>query len=151
MRPDEQHNGQGGRNSTSNAAQKEAAANIIRSQINALFGDNNPEPQPKQVATPEPKPQPVTNQPPHRPDEDHLERDESDPYDRTYFTDGSLDPQLDQWKQYHSAWQNYYQKYYEGYYTYQMKNSAQAEQQPDPSSVATISANKFFGSNTEEY
>lgn len=29
-------------------------------------------------------------------------------------------PQAEQWKQYHSAWQNYYQQYYERYYTGQL-------------------------------
>lgn len=35
----------------------------------------------------------------------------------------SSDQQSQQWKLYHTAWQNYYQKYYEGYYTAAVKNS----------------------------
>lgn len=146
MRPDEQKSGQGGQPSNNNSAQKEAAANIIRSQINALFGGSSDESQEplKAQGNPTDKPAPASEQAPPK-------KDESDPYDRTYFTDGSLQPELEQWKQYHSAWQNYYQKYYEGYYTYQLKNTPQATTtQPDPSSAATISSNNFFGSSAQE-
>ena len=39
-----------------------------------------------------------------------------DPYDKTHLT--HVDPRAEQWKHYHTAWQNYYQKYYEGYYAH---------------------------------
>ncbi len=74
------------------ASQQEAAANVIRNQIGVLYGD-------KPVA-------PVSPITPIA---------ESSPYHRTH-TANPL-PEEDQWKAYHSAWQNYYQKYYERYYT----------------------------------
>lgn len=67
-----------------------AAANVIRSQIDALYGDSPVAPtSPQQTA--------------------------ENPYERTHQPHPQ--PQADQWKAYHSAWQNYYQKYYEAYYT----------------------------------
>ena len=85
--------------------QQEAAANIVRSQIESLYsGSSNP--QPKQSDTP------------------------TNPYDRTHTA--SPQPDMKQWEQYHSAWQNYYQKYYEGYYTHHFnKAKEQVKSQPD--------------------
>lgn len=71
--------------------QQDAAANVIRSQIDSLYGDS----------TVAPVAQPSAQQ--------------ATPYQRTHNTHPT--PQADQWKEYHSAWQNYYQKYYENYYT----------------------------------
>jgi len=48
------------------------------------------------------------------------------PYDRTHASHPQ--PQPDQWKQYHSAWQTYYQKYYEGYYSHHLQHAKQALQ-----------------------
>lgn len=45
---------------------------------------------------------------------------QSNPFNRTHKPATSLS-QEDQWKQYHSAWQTYYQKYYERYYEQQKK------------------------------
>lgn len=77
---------------------QDAAANVIRSQISTLYGDNP-------VATPSA---------------------ENTTYHRNHNPHPA--PQADQWKEYHSAWQNYYQKYYENYYAQQPQGSAQ--QQP---------------------
>jgi sortase A len=52
--------------------------------------------------------------------------DDVNPYARTHSND--VQPDLDQWKQYHSAWQTYYQKYYEGYYTHHLKNALNTPQ-----------------------
>lgn len=46
------------------------------------------------------------------------------PYFRTHQE--HVEPDVDQWKQYHSAWQDYYQKYYERYYTSQLHQAHQA-------------------------
>jgi len=70
-----------------------AAANVLRSQIDALYGDNP-------VATPA-----------------GAEAQQDNPYERTH--DPHPQPQADQWKAYHSAWQNYYQQYYAAYYAHQ--------------------------------
>lgn len=74
---------------------QEAAANVIRSQINSLLSDQSQTSQPEEV----------------------------NPYQRTHTE--HTEPQADKWKEYHSAWQNYYQKYYEGYYTHHLKNAQQ--------------------------
>ena len=68
---------------------------------------------------------------------------ETNPYDRTHAQHAQ--PQLDQWQQYHSAWQTYYQKYYEGYYTHHMSQAKQAAKQQtttDPSQNQGYFANQ---------
>jgi sortase A len=85
------------------AAQREAAANLIRGQIDSLYAGPEPVPAAEPVAA-APAPQAVTDDP--------------NPYNRTHVQTPL--PQADQWQQYHSAWQNYYQKYYEAYYTQQV-------------------------------
>ncbi len=76
--------------------QQQAAANIVRNQIENLYAGNT-------QATAEPS-QAI---------------EDVNPYDRTHTVNPQ--PTADQWKQYHSAWQTYYQKYYEGYYTHHLK------------------------------
>ncbi len=76
------------------ASHQEAAANVIRGQIGALYGD-------KPVASSPLAPQ-------------QEQASNANPYHRTHNAHPL--PQPDQWKAYHSAWQNYYQKYYEQYY-----------------------------------
>lgn len=52
------------------------------------------------------------------------EQEQTGPYNRTHSD--HVQPTADQWKQYHSAWQDYYQKYYERYYAghlHQAKNA----------------------------
>jgi sortase A len=72
--------------------QQAAAANIVRSQIDTLYASGS---EPTSQPTPEDQAQ--------------------NPYQRTH-TEQHHVAQTDQWKQYHSAWQDYYQKYYERYY-----------------------------------
>jgi len=72
-----------------------AAANIIRSQIDSLYNE--------QTA---PEAESTTN----------------NPYQQEHHTHPH--PQAEQWKAYHSAWQNYYQQYYEAYYTHQQKTQS---------------------------
>lgn len=76
-------------------AQQAAAADVIRSQIGNLYDDGKGEP--STSSTPQ--------------------STEENPYTRTRSTQPL--PQAEQWKEYHSAWQNYYQKYYENFYTAQ--------------------------------
>ncbi len=75
-----------------------AAANVLRSQIDALYGGSNLSDTPEATATETPN-----------------------PYHRTHNPHPK--PEADQWKEYHSAWQNYYQKYYESYYTHQLSKT----------------------------
>jgi sortase A len=79
-----------------------AAANVIRSQIDSLYGGH-------------PQADPV---------------EDVNPYERTH--NPHPEPGADQWKQYHSAWQNYYQKYYESYYTHHLSKAKAADQAASP-------------------
>ena len=87
--------------------QQQAAVDLVRSQINKLYESNNSTTMASQ----------------------NLEA--INPYDRTHTN--NLQPDLEQWKQYHSAWQTYYQKYYEGYYAHHLKTLSQ-QQAKDPGS-----------------
>lgn len=75
------------------ASQQAAAANIARSQIDALYSG--------------------------APENPHVEIEQESPYNRSHNPD--IRPNLDAWQQYHSAWQNYYQQYYAGYYAHHLK------------------------------
>ncbi len=92
--------GQGGDlpNSQSPQDTQSAAANVIRSQIDALYGGQPVAPAAKQ-------------------------EEDINPYNRTHQSHPQ--PKEDQWKTYHSAWQNYYQKYYEAFYSHQQNGQAQ--------------------------
>lgn len=82
-----------------------AAANVLRSQIDALY--EGPAAARHHTAPQQPAP---------------TEPSEGSTYHRTHNPHPL--PEAEQWKQYHSAWQNYYQKYYESYYTHQLSQSA---------------------------
>lgn len=82
-----------------NSEQKDAAINIVRSQIDNLY----------------------SNDPTHTQTDTNPAADTT-PYQRTHSNNTQINQ--DQWKQYHSAWQTYYQKYYEGYYLHHL-NQAQ--------------------------
>jgi sortase A len=94
-----------------------AAANVARTQLDHIYNGNTSTPTPQTTpvaqqhtpATPEQQPtaSPVTAQ---------------SPYERTHAP-ASTTIHPDQWKQYHSAWQEYYQKYYERYYVSQMQRA----------------------------
>ena len=112
---------------------QEAAAQLVRQQISQIYDTappnqpaehKRPSEKPKHVVQPvavvqpapiaaaQPAPQPVTE--PEAPQSDQqAAQPEQSPYDRTAAV------QFD-WREYHSAWQNYYQKYYERYYWQQL-------------------------------
>jgi sortase A len=97
-----------------------AAAHIVRDQLNSIYNGNTatPTPQTTPVAhTVQPAPAPVS-----QPQQSSLETE--NPYERTHSTAEHV--QAEQWKQYHSAWQDYYQKYYERYYMGQVYQARQA-------------------------
>lgn len=52
------------------------------------------------------------------------EQETTGPYQRTHSE--HVQPTPEQWKQYHSAWQDYYQKYYERYYAGHLHQARQA-------------------------
>jgi sortase A len=93
-----------------NNKSREAATQIIRHQIDNLY-DSDTRSTDQHVSGPQ---APSTN----------LET--ASPYQKTHAE--HVDPQMDKWRQYHSAWQNYYQKYYEGYYTYHLRMAQQTLQ-----------------------
>lgn len=127
-----------------------AAANVIRSQIDALYGgrpalerDYSGSVQQSQAVTQHTQPaQPVqpevqaTTQQPLQ---------STDPYNRTHTQHPR--PQAEQWKEYHSAWQNYYQKYYESYYEHKRKQEAAAA----PAAPQTQATNTgYFSSDNQQ-
>ncbi len=123
MNPNNGSQGGGSPNPSSPHNPQSAAANVLRSQIDALYGDAPvAAPQPQQPATqPAQQPsQPAAAEPtvPHGQDDN--------PYARTHSAHPQ--PQAEQWKAYHSAWQTYYQKYYEAYYTHQQTQHAALQQ-----------------------
>lgn len=113
MKPEEHSNSQSGMSLSQQGPQvsaptghitqhsKEAAAQLIRSQIDSIY-DNQP-------TQPNATPGPIA---------DPIPLEDIDPYKRTHSQKPDL--QVNDWGQYHSAWQNYYQKYYEGYYLHHL-------------------------------
>lgn len=121
MRPDEQIGGQGG-NPLSNQRPssstqfdtspqaREAAINAVRNQVENIYNHQHED-------------QNLLNKP-------VIEKKQIEyvsPYQRTHSE--LAKPQSSQWKQYHSAWQNYYQKYYEGYYNHHLQKAKQELEQ----------------------
>lgn len=109
MNPNDGSRSGGSPNPRTPQEEQSAAANVLRTQISALYGD-------RPVATPAPRHDPDVN-----------------PYDRVH--QDRPQPQADQWKAYHSAWQNYYQQYYEAFYAHQQAQQAKQSQpteQPTP-------------------
>jgi sortase A len=91
-----------------------AAANVARGQLDQIYGGNTTTPTPQTTPVASEKPTPIHQQ--------SLET--ANPYERTQTNTGHIEN--DQWKQYHSAWQDYYQKYYERYYVGQVYRARQA-------------------------
>lgn len=122
--------------------QQTAAANLIRTQISALYGDRPVVLAEAQNASqaaaqaPVPTPTSTTASTVGQP-----EAASTNPYARTH--NPHPQPQAEQWKAYHSAWQNYYQKYYEGYYQQRTQSQAQAQAQTPAQSQAD--GNYFSG------
>jgi sortase A len=105
MHPDKSNppDGNSGNSDAQAPTQQASAANVIRSQIDTLYGNAG------QGTTT----QPVAAQADTQAD--------TNPYHRTH--NPHPQPEAEQWKEYHTAWQNYYQKYYENYYTAQAANN----------------------------
>lgn len=110
-----------------------AAANVLRSQIDALYGD-------RPVATPQRE-------------EPQLAQRTVNPYDRTH--EEHPQPQADQWKAYHSAWQNYYQQYYAAYYEHQRAQQQaltgvnEQPEQPQQRAPQQESSQGYFSAHTD--
>lgn len=98
------------------ASQRAAAAQLLRTKIDTIYGDN-------QVAT-----SAAQDETPAATVHD------TNPYHRTHSSHPQ--PEAEQWKAYHSAWQNYYQQYYSGYYHAQLA-------QKDKEDASTTAPNYF--------
>jgi sortase A len=94
------------------ASTQAAAANIVRGQLDSIYSGN--------TTTPTPQTTPVA---PNREGAQQLELQDTNPYDRIQINPAEVP--AEQWKQYHSAWQDYYQKYYERYYVGQVYRAHQ--------------------------
>ncbi len=106
MRPEDRHISSGDPRGNvlppqrDNSAAQSAAANIARTQIGSIY-ENPLQPASNSSETPQvSNTQPKTTLPAA--------------YKRTH--DPAHEVQASQWREYHSAWQDYYQKYYEHYY-----------------------------------
>ena len=107
-----------------NANHEVAAANIVRGQIEKIY-DQDPN---STVAEAKPADTPEITETPDEPITiDHLresgEQKTENPYDRTHSSKSQITD--DQWRDYHSAWQDYYQQYYHRYYIGQMYHAQQ--------------------------
>lgn len=95
-----------------------AAANVIRTQIDALYGDRT-------VASPRedrpltPTPRSYTRSQPAPLLQEQAAAPQPAPHQ----------PQAKDWEQYHSAWQNYYQQYYDAYYQHKTAQEKAKEQE----------------------
>jgi len=107
---------------------QDAAANVIRTKINNLY-DTQATLTPNPVA-----------------DEKATQLEDVNPYQRTHTEHTS--PSAEQWKKYHTAWQDYYQRYYENYYTHHLRLAKQ--QQAVESQVSTLPAAEHKGYFTHQ-
>lgn len=102
-----------------------AAANIARNQLTSIYGGNTTTPTPQTTPVEQ---EPATQAIPQAQQQGEAVSQQSieaeNPYTRTHATNEQI--QVEQWKQYHSAWQEYYQKYYERYYIGQVYQARQA-------------------------
>lgn len=142
MRPDEQNSGQGG-NPLSNQGTvnnqnianidktKQATIEVVRSQIDNIYNSNN-----QSDAKPLSEKQPVEAK-------KHIAEEYVSPYKRVHTE--HVKPQISQWREYHSAWQNYYQKYYEGYYSHHLEKAKQElEKKAENVDSATLKQEALF-------
>jgi sortase A len=143
MKPENSSSGGNLTNGTPSNQNQNAAANVIRSQISAMYGDNA-------VASPQPQPQAQPQTLVHGQTQIQQQTlTDENPYDRTHNLHPQ--PQAEQWKQYHSAWQTYYQKYYEGYYAAQQAQAGQEDTQQKPTqAIGSVTANEgYFSQKTD--
>jgi sortase A len=122
MKPENSSSGGDLTNGTPSQQNQNATANVLRSQIDAIYGDRS-----------------ITIS--QRVQANAQAQEDQNPYDRTH--NAHPQPQAEQWKQYHSAWQTYYQKYYEGYY------AAQTAQQKPAEPIGTGANNGYFTQQTD--
>jgi sortase A len=72
---------------------------------------------------------------------------DTNPYERTHAPQTTV--QAEEWKKYHSAWQDYYKRYYEGYYTQQVA-SAKRNLEISQASSVPVKPTEAIGSQTDD-
>lgn len=118
-----------------------AAANVVRGQIDNIYHQGSAAEaaaEPATSATTETQPlQRIQAASTSFSDTSHSSPDS--PYDKNHEADRTSVP-ADQWKRYHSAWQEYYQQYYERYYigeVYRMRETLETNINTSDSAVNT--------------
>ena len=113
------------------AHQQSAAANVIRSQISALYGDrpvaDRPTTNTHASAHTDASASAQANTSTSANTNPSTDTSNANPYNRSHGE--PIQPQAEQWKAYHSAWQNYYQQYYQSFYEQQQSQRKQFEEE----------------------
>lgn len=121
-----------------NQAATTAAAGVVRDQLDRIYSGDTHTPTPQ--TTPVAQEAPIAEQP---------ETKVENPYDRTHQSNPSH-IQAEQWKHYHSAWQDYYQKYYERYYVGQVYRAQQAlEARANAASIDNVAVSQSAAPTNE--
>jgi sortase A len=139
--------------------QNQAAADVVRSQLDAIY-KSDPH-HSTQVQQQQPTPEPTASPAPDvRPSEikstieagpgavnmqaANQQSTAESPYDRTHEEESHTTTESS-WKDYHSAWQSYYQQYYERYYVgrvHEVKKNLEAESHVAPAKDEPLSTNE---------
>lgn len=118
--------------------QRDAAANLIRDQINTIYTseDDTKNEQPQSTA-----PRNVQS------DTTYQQDINVNPYQRTQQPHRSI--QNEDWRKYHTAWQEYYKKYYETYYAKHISEHKKRLEQQTNLKNSTSPEKAFGGSQSE--
>lgn len=93
---------------------QEATAGVVRNQIDSIFEQNTSQIYtPVQAVTASDEAEEIAERAESFAETSHTSPDS--PYDKTHEADRT-EVKESQWREYHSAWQDYYQQYYERYY-----------------------------------
>jgi len=139
-------------NATAHAS---AAADVVRSQIDAIYSQDPhhtttaAEPAPAKSQQPADAPAPANSSIKPGPGAVNMQVasqavQADNPYERTH-DESKHQTDAGSWQKYHSAWQSYYQQYYERYYVgrvHEVKKSLETEAKVAPSEPATISSDE---------
>jgi sortase A len=133
--PGSSQNGRGDAslNSSRQPYNREATLKMVRQQIDKLYSGSVVAP-PDTVAKQKPQTLSTPNQVTHQPNLQPI-----NPYDKTHTRPELQNPE--QWKKYHSAWQNYYQKYYEQYYITEVSKAIKTDGSSTVESPASKTTN----------
>ena len=129
---------------------RNAAADVIRGQIDAIYSGNSGENTPHTTPVPvQPIPkhsqlQPTGTQPPQPAQDNHRQTHamRTAPPKKEFNQPVTPKAADEQWNQYHSAWQKYYQMYYERYYAGHLYNKQQEMSKIIADNQAKIAATK---------